>query len=391
MENAIDTRALRALALAMFAMGTASLSVVGALQAMATALHLAPGDVALLVTVFGVTFAAGTPVLQVVLAHVPRRRLLLGGLLLMALGLLGCALAPGFGTLLLARFLTAAGAAAVSPVASGIGAALVAPARRGHALAVVFVGMTMASVAGVPLASWVAASAGWRAMFGATALLAIVAAAAVRTRVPPAAPGPRIGWRDFFVLVTAPDVVRALGVMVLAMTALFCTYTMITPILATRFHAGPAAIALALGIYGLAGLLGNHAARAAARAWSAERSLRTALAAMAGAFLLLRVVPPVAALALPVMVCWAVALDLFLPAQQRRMVELRPALQGLVLALNSSALFVGMAAGSFTGGWLASHAGLDAVPLASSVLAAAGAVLLATGGTRVRCADGVPR
>lgn len=391
MEHHTETRALRALALAMFAMGVASLSVVGALQAMATALGLAPGDVALLVTVFGVTFAVGTPMLQVTLAHVPRRRLLLGGLLLMALGLAGCALAPGYGTLLLARFLTAAGAAAVSPVASGIGAALVAPARRGHALAVVFVGMTMASVAGVPLASWIAASAGWRTMFGAAALLAVLAAAAVRTRVPPQAAGPRIGWRDFFALATAPDIVRALGVMALAMTALFCTYTLITPILANRFHAGPAAIAVALGVYGLAGLLGNHAARAAARAWTAERSLRTALATMAAAFLLLRLIPPVTALALPVMACWAVALDLFLPAQQRRMVELRPALQGLVLALNSSALFVGMAAGSFAGGRIAAHAGLDAAPLASSALAGLGALLLAAGGARSRLANGAPR
>jgi predicted MFS family arabinose efflux permease len=377
MEKTAETRALRALALALFAMGCASLSVIGALQAMSVAMQLSPGKVAVLVTVFGAAFAVGTPVLQVVFGHVPRKRLLLRGLLLMSAGALGCALAPGYPLLVLARLATAAGAAAVSPVASSIGAALVAPARRGHALTVVFAGMTMASVAGVPLASWIAAAAGWRPMFGAVAVLGMGAAFAVSRLVPDAGAAARVTWGGLAALLRAPEVARALGVMLLAMTALFCTYTMITPILGSRFHAGPAAITLALGVYGMAGLLGNQAARAAARAWPAGRSVLTALAVLGLAFLALRLIPPLRPLVLLTMVGWAVAVDLFMPAQQRRMVELRPQLQGMVLALNSSVLFVGMAAGSAGGAWLARHAGLEAVPLASAALAGAAALLLA--------------
>ena len=371
---------LRALALALFAMGTASLSVVGALQAMSISMHLAPAAVAMLVTVFGVTFALGAPLLQVMLSHIARKRLLLGGLLVMAAGAALCALAPNYPTLLLARFLTAAGAAAVSPVASSIGAALVPAERRGHALAVVFSGMTMASVAGMPLASWLAANLGWRVMFGVTAVLGLAAAIAVWRFVGKTPAGAPVCWIDFGRLLVARDVLAAQAVMVLAMTALFCTYTLITPILASRFHASAGAISVALGVYGVAGLLGNRAARHAAARWSAERSILTALAVLGLAFLGVRLLPaslPGALwLVMALMAAWAVAIDLFLPAQQRRMVEMRSQAPSLVLAINSSTLFVGMAAGSFVGGKLAVLAGLDAVTLASCLLALSAALLL---------------
>jgi predicted MFS family arabinose efflux permease len=245
---------------------------------------------------------------------------------------------------------------------------------------VVFSGMTMASVAGVPLASWLAATLGWRAMFGVTAVLGLLAAGATWRLVRATPAGAQVRWADFGRLLAAPDVLAAQAVMVLAMTALFCTYTLITPILGSRFHASAASISIALGIYGVAGLLGNRAARHAAARWSAERSILTALAVLCIAFLGVRLLPPgmrgAIGLVMLLMAFWAVAIDLFLPAQQRRMIELRPQASGLVLALNSSTLFVGMALGSFAGGLLSRTGGLDIVPLASCALAGAAALAL---------------
>jgi DHA1 family inner membrane transport protein len=97
--------------------------------------------------------------------------------------------------LIAARVLTGFGAALVSPMVSALGVALVPTERQGHALAVVFLGMTMASVVGVPMASWCAATLGWRAMFGAIALLAVLAAILVAVLIDDASHGQAVQVR----------------------------------------------------------------------------------------------------------------------------------------------------------------------------------------------------
>lgn len=366
---------LRVLSLALFVTGTASLCVVGALQTISVTLGATRADTALLVSVFAATFALGAPLIQVAFGHLPRRRLLLGGLLLMALGLFASALAPAYPGLLAARMLTALGAAAVSPVASALASTLVAPERQGHALAVVFGGMTAATVLGVPLASWVAAQAGWRPMFAAIGLCGLGSAAALALLVEDGARGAAVRLADLGAVLRSADTAAGLMVMVLVMAAMFTTYTMITPLL-RESGAGPAAVSLALMAYGLAGLAGNHAAQRLALAWSSQRSLLGAIGLLLLAFAVLALAPPAYALILSVMMAWAMAMDVFLPAQQRRMVEMRPGMRGQVLALNSSALFAGMALGSLLSGRIAALAGLRLLAPASIALVLAAAVLL---------------
>lgn len=166
---------------------------------------------------------------------------------------------------------------------------------------------------------------------------------------------------------------RTLGVLlitVLAMAALFTTYTMITPILRDEFGAGSQAITWALLIYGVAGVAGNQLARYVSLRWPAEQAVGAALLLLIIGFAVIRFAPPWFAMAILGLIPWAVAVDVLLPSQQRRIVELMPHLRGLVLALNSSALFVGMA----VGGTMASHVtalwGLKALPGVSIGLAA---------------------
>jgi len=361
---------LRLLSLCFFALGCASLSVVGALQSISSALGLSRAHVALLVPAFAVTFAVGAPALQVLVGHWRRRTLLLTGLLLMAAGLLGCAAAPGYPLLIAARVLTGFGAALVSPMVSALGVALVPTERQGHALAIVFLGMTMASVVGVPLASWCAATLGWRAMFGLIALLALLAAILVAILIDDASHGQAVQVRHIVDVFAHRPTAGSLAVTVLGLASLFTTYTMITPILRDRFHAGAPSISLALFIYGLAGVAGNRVAQYLALHWSSMRSVKLALALLVTGFATLFLAPGWLAMALLALLPWAVAVDVLLPAQQRRIVELRPDMRGLVLALNSSALFVGIAVGGALAGGVSTRWGLDALPLASIGLSA---------------------
>lgn len=361
---------LRLLSFSFFATGTASLSVVGALQEIATSLAMPRSAVAMLVAVFAVTFAISAPLIQVFAGHLPRRSLLLAGLATVALGAAGCALAPNYTVLVLARIVTGLGMAAVTPVGSSLGSTMVPPERQGQALAIVFTGMTVASVVGVPLSAWVAHALGWRAMFGLISLLSVISGVLLALLLHDRSAGQKVQLHDLLTVLRRRDLASALAVMVLGLGGLFSSYTMITPILHDKFGAGPQMVSIALLIYGLAGIAGNQVARKLAMLWSAERSLTMSLIMMAVAFVVLALTPGWLVVALATLVLWALAVDIFLPAQQRRMVELAPQWRGLVLALNSSCLFIGMALGSSTAGKVAPLWGLDALPLVSIVMIA---------------------
>jgi DHA1 family inner membrane transport protein len=369
-------RALAWLAAAYFAMGTSTLAMVGGLQAIADGLQASPDAIARLVAVFAVVYALAAPAVQVMLGHWPRRRLLLAGLWLAALGTLASALAPNVMLLAAARVLAALGAAAIGPVASALGASLVPREQHGRALATVFLGMTLASVLSVPAASWAAAQFGWRPMLLAVTLLDGVVALGVLRQVAEGQPGQPLAVRDLLALLRRPAVASGIGVMLLQMAGLFTTYTMIVPLLHDRFTLSDTLVSAALLAFGLAGVLGNTLARLAAVRWSADRALGMALLVLGAAFALAWTAPASAALAFGFLIVWAIGNDVFMPSQQRRLLELAPDARALALALNASALYLGMSGGSFVAGIVYERAGVAALPLASTVFMLAAGMML---------------
>ncbi|MFT3804502.1 MAG: MFS transporter [Burkholderiaceae bacterium] len=357
---------LRVLALAYFIMGTGSLAVVGTLPGIARSLAVDPDASAPLVTALAFTFAIGAPGLQVLVGHWPRRRLILCGLAMMAIGALATAFADGYGGLMAARICTGLGAAAIGPVASALGAGLVPAERKGHALAVVFSGMTLASVVGVPLSAWLGATFGWRACFVLVAALTIGVAALVGWLVDAGQRGSRIRVGDLLAIVRDPAAASGVIVMVATMTAIFATYTLIVPILQQQFGVGAEGVSFALLVFGAAGIAGNGLARVIAVRWPATRALTVALIVLAAVFIAWTRTPAVYPLALVLLIVWAVASDVFMPSQQRRLVELAPGASGLVLALNASALYAGMALGAYVAAVVAPRAGTTSLPWVSA-------------------------
>ena len=356
---------LRLLSLSYFTMGTGTLAVIGTLPVIASSLSLGRGAIAMLVSILSITFAICAPLLQMVVGHWPRRRLILAGLTLMAVGSFGTALAPNYPMLVAARVITGVGAAAIGPVASALGASLVPLQKQGHALAVVFSGMTIASVVGVPLSAWLGSTIGWRPTFmlvgGATIVVAVLVGIFISDRQP----GQHVGLGQLGDVLARPATAAGIAVMVFEMAGVFCCYTMIAPILQDRFGASSAAVSAALMVFGLAGIVGNVLARKISSIWSANRAIGVALLGLVLVFVGLLSVPGWFSVAIGLLTVWALANDVFMPSQQRRMVELAPQARGLVLALNASAIYVGMAAGSFASGSLYPIFGLTALPLAS--------------------------
>jgi DHA1 family inner membrane transport protein len=232
--------------------------------------------------------------------------------------------------------------------------------------------MTVGSVISTPLSSWVAAEVGWRGMFVAVGAITLLAALAVASQIKDNSGGQRLSPAALVGVMRQPALAIGIAVVFFAMAGLLSSYALIVPMLRERFALSQQAATLALATFGIAGLFGNALARWLADHWSADRSLSTALSVILAVFLALLVAPANAAFVFAVIIVWAVAFDVFMPAQQRRMVELAPALRGLVLALNASALYLGMSLGSFVAGQLSTHFGLGALPVASIGFTVAG-------------------
>lgn len=173
-----------------FALGTASLAVVGLSAAIGRDLHVRPATVGTLVTVFALVLALAAPAATIVLGRMCPKRALLLGLGLLVLGGAAAAIAPDYPTLCAARVLAGLGAAVFGPAASAAGSAIVPAEQRTRALATVFAGMTAASVLGVPLASSAGDALGWRGTMLGVAVLTAVAFALVARFLPGVEPEP---------------------------------------------------------------------------------------------------------------------------------------------------------------------------------------------------------
>ena len=353
---------LWSLCLAYFAMGTSSIAVVGLVNNMAVDLGVSKPDIAVLITVFALTFALAAPLLQVAAGSLPRRTLLLGGLGVMAAGCLLSALAPTYGGVVAARVLMALGAAAVGPVASGLGAGLVPPERQGHALAVVFGGMTLASVLGLPLTAWLGAQLGWRWMFGGLALLGLLTALAIALLVGDRRAAPSVSLASFGQVFRQPAAAWSVAMSVCHMSAQFSLFALVAPFLQERFGVSPGQLSIALLVGGLSGVAGNLLAGRLGDRLGAPRSLQASVIGMAcasGAMLLL---PGLPWLGIAAYGFWSMSGMGFYAPQQRRLIGLAPELRNLLLAINASALYVGMSLGAAAGSQAWLHLGPGSLP-----------------------------
>ncbi|MBB3222609.1 MFS transporter [Pseudoduganella umbonata] len=362
--------ALRSLALAYFVQATGALSVVGTLAAIAAEWHLRDEQAALLITVFGVTFALAAPLLQMAFGHLPRRRQVLIGLALFSTAAIIFALAPGYYILLAARIAMGLGAALIGPVLGALAAGLVEDEQQGSAIAMVLLGLSMAGLAGIPLATWAAQAWGPRTLFlaiGAAGLLTVVL---IRSTVPAQAGGEKVSPSTLGRVVFDPILLPAYFVVFFAAAAVYATYAFLVPIIRDVFHGGEQTASLAMAVLGVSGVVGNLFVVRLARRYSADTLLVAGMAILGFDLMLLLVVPPTLAQLFGVLMLWAFATDIVWPSQQRRIAELSAQLRGVALAVTASFVFAGIALGSALAGFLYVRWGFHANLFGSLVLLA---------------------
>ena len=366
--NAPPPFALTALSGCYFTLAVGSLSVVGLLDPMSEGLGVSKSQIAYLVTAFALTYAVMAPVLQILVGDWDRKRLLLLGLGAIGLGSLITAVAPGYGLGAVGRIVMAIGAAVAGPMASAAGAALVQPEQRGAALGKVFAGMTLATVLGVPLTAFAGSVIGWRATLVLIAGLAGVVALAVAVKVPPGGRGERSNPTVVLHTLIDPVLAPAISVTFFQMAAQFATYAVIAAYLADRFAIGEAILPFALFTFGIGGILGNWIATRLGDSLGPSRLIKISLGMTAVVFLGLQMSPDHPALAFIALGAWSVAGMLLFAPQQARLISLQPDRANLLLALNGSAIYLGMAGGAALSGILYASSGSEWLALVSAVL-----------------------
>ncbi|MGW2210697.1 MFS transporter [Streptomyces sp. NPDC001781] len=365
------TPALWALALGYFSFGTTSLATVALSAPIGSTLHAPPSRMGLLVSAFALAFAVTAPLAPMLLGRIPRRALLVTGLLVMIAGGAASALAPSYAVLTAGRVLAALGGAVFVPAASSTGSAIVPQERRTRALATVFAGMTAATVLGVPLCALAGDAVGWRPTLASVAALPLLALAAVSLTLPPVradAPATRAAMRA---TITARGVPSAIGTTLAFMGAQFTLYSVVGDYLTDRFHTSAHGVAAALLVFGLAGIAGNALAPRVHERIGGPATVTTALAALAATFTAFLIIPTHLPWVVVLFGVWGAASQLFMAPQQARLVALTPHHRTMVLALNASALYIGISAGSLLGSAVLAMAGAAALPAATLIPLAA--------------------
>ena len=214
------------------------------------------------------------------------------------------------------------------------------------------------------LGDWI----GWRATLVAISLIAVAVAGAIHWTVPSGGRGVRASGRAVWGVLTHRVLAQAMAVTLFQMAAQFATYAVIVVYLADRYGIGPAILPVALFGFGVGGVVGNVLAMRLVDRLGAELLIQGSLTSSGLIFLALQALPGGLVLGIVLLTLWAVAgMALFAP-QQTRLIRLAPEQANLLLALNGSAIYLGMAGGAALSGLMLTAIGVTYLPLASAGL-----------------------
>lgn len=343
-----------------FAIGTGSLVITGILPNLAAAFGVSVDTAGLLISIFAIAYAIGSPVLSTLLGNVERKLVLVGSLAVFTLANLVAAFTSDFTWMMLARIVMALGSGVFMPAANAVAVALVPPERRARAIALVTGGMTVSLILGVPLGTAVAAL-GWHFAFLIVALFGALALAGLLLKLPAGLPRGANTLAERLQVARRGDVLLALGTTALWTTGAFTLYTYVAPFLAA--HAGISGhwLGATLVLTGIGSALGNQWGGQASDRFGPERTLTFVLILLAASLALASLVaatlpPALAIVVLPlILMVWSGAGWAGHPSQMSRLAAMAPDAAVVALSLNASALYVGIAAGAALGQQVLRH------------------------------------
>jgi len=364
--------------------GLAVLGPAGMMAPMAHGLHVGIHDVGQLVTYGAVVLCIGAPLIAWLTTRVDRRVLLVAALALVAAFQAASALAPNYATMVLLRLLLVGAAAVYTPQAAATIALIVPERERASAIAVVFLGWSLAIAGGLPLVTFIATHFGWRAAFGMLGAASVIGALLVAVSVPKGLQGRPLSLASFGTIARNGRIVTILAITLIQTSGQFVVFVYLAPLLKGLAGAGPAVAGAFFAMYGVVGLVGNVIASAIVSRLGAQRTMALFLFSTFSGLLVWAIGAGwLMAMGAGVFL-WALGFSAINSMQQARLAAAAPDLASASIALNSSMLYVGQAVGSAVGGALYATGHLVAAGYVATALVAAGGALLAMSWQRER-------
>ena len=367
------------MAATVFTVVTAEMLPIGLLTPLSSGLHVTEGTAGLSLTVTGVVSALAAPVLPLLLGKLDRRIVLVALMALLGAAGLLAAVAPSFLVLMAARVLSGISIGGVWLLTMSLARRVVPEHAAGPATSLIFSGVGIASVLGVPAGAYVGELIGWRWSFAAVGLLSIALAAALALFLPPLAAEKAVRAAEVLDVLKLKQVRVGLVLVALIVTGHFSAYTYVRPLLEQHGGISPALIGTLLLAYGVAGVIGNFLTGALRPA----RALTFIAAGIAAATIAMPFLGTTLAGSLVLLVIWGLAYGGTTVSTQAWGHAAAPSAPEA-----SSAVLVGVyngaiALGAFTGGQVADHLGTATVTWLPAILATAALlVLLANGRQR---------
>lgn len=367
---------LLALAAGAFGIGVTEFAPMGLLPVIATDLGVSIPSAGLLISAYALGVVLGAPLMTLATGRVPRRTLLIGLAGIFTIGNALSALADNYALLMIARIITSLNHGAFFGVGAIVAAGLVPPDRKAGAVAAMFMGLTIANVVGVPLATWAGETLGWRASFWGIAMIGVMVMAALALTLPKAAAPAAGDMLAELRVLGRKRVLSALALTVIGSSAMFTVFTYITPILREQTGASLGFITAMLVLYGLGLTVGNWIGGKFADR-SVDRTLIVTLAGLSLVLLTFAAAMPFASLSAVLISLWGIASFALVPPLQVRVMDAAREAPNLASAVNIGAFNLGNAIGAALGGAvIAGGLGYPAVAMAGAGASALGLLMI---------------
>lgn len=343
-------RRLIMLALGMFAVGTDNFVVAGILPGVAASLHTTVSLAGQMVTVYALSYAILAPVMAAVAGSWPRKFLLVSALGVFVAGNIITALATDLNTVLISRALAGLGAAMFAPTALGVAALLGDPARRGRSLATVTTGLAAATALGAPIGTFIGGFGTWRTTLWFVAALGLIAMIGVGSLLRAVPQPARITLRERLAPVKDLRIAMTLLTSMFAFGGFLMVYTYAGSVLSPLTGGDARILAGLLLIWGFASTFGNMMAGPLVDRFSSRRIVEVGLAVAILNFCLLPWTSAYFVTTALALIIWGIIGWGLIVPQQHRLIHIAPQVAPLLLALNNTATYTGLACSGVLGG-----------------------------------------
>jgi DHA1 family inner membrane transport protein len=367
--------AVYALTAGAFGIGTTEFIIMGLLLQVAADMQVSVSTAGLLISGYALGVFVGAPVLTLGTRRMPRKVVLLALMAIFTLGNAACALAPSYGWLMAARVLTSLAHGTFFGVGSVVATGLVAQNKRASAISTMFIGLTVATLLGVPFGAWLGLLLGWRAAFWTVAVIGVIAFAILAVFVPGnvGQDDKPTSLRDEVAVLAQPQLLLGLAITVFGFGGLFTVFTYIQPILTRISGFSQSAVSPILLVLGAGLAIGNVMGGR-----FADRGLTRALiGTLAGLAIVLVVLAPALGMKIPTVLLMGLlgvaAFATVAPLQLRVLEKAGSAGQNLASSLNIAAFNLGNALGAWAGGiTIDAGLGFAALPLVAAAITLVG-------------------